>query len=243
MSNLFLASLSRDDYSRIEPHLEAADLPLKFYPHRAGPPIEYCHFPERGTSLCELVRLPDGSEVEAGIIGREGVVGLAALLPCNAAPCDCIVQVPGRSLRIRANILREQIAARPAILERAFRFAMELSIQVTQTAVCNVRHPLNKRLARWILMVHDRAEISVLPLTHEVLSIMLGVRRAGVSVAAHELSENGAIRYTRGTITIVDRQKLEESCCECYAELKTRIDRSLHPPARSPVARHRAVAD
>lgn len=222
MSNLFLESLGEAEYDALRPYLEKIELPDRFVLHRGGETIEYCYFPVRGTSLCELVGLADGSEVEAGIIGREGFAGVTALLPGSIAPNMFIVQIPGAAMRIKAKILREQARRRPALLERILVFSVALGVQVSQTAVCNARHNLSERLARWLLMLQDRAERDELPLTHDILSTMLGVRRSGVTVAAGGLSERGAIRYTRGLVTIIDRQRLEAASCECYRAMRER---------------------
>ena len=223
MPNLFLASLPQADRERLQPYLQPIALAPRMYVHSTGQPIQHCYFPASGTALSDLVSLSDGSEVEAGLIGREGVVGLAALLAGDRpAPMTCMVQLPGRAVRVQASVLRREMMRSPDVLDRVLRFSLGLAIQVAQTAACKARHPLPQRLARWLLMMHDRAEGRTIPVTHETLSAMLGVRRPGVSIAARSLRENGAISYARGAVAIVDRARLEELSCECYAVVRDR---------------------
>jgi CRP-like cAMP-binding protein len=223
MPNLFLVSLPQPDRERLEPYLQPVVLAPKMYIHSTGQPIEYCYFPARGAAVSNVVSLSDGSEVEAGMIGREGLVGLSALLAADRpAPMASMVQLPGGAVRVQASVLRREMLRSPDVLDRVLRFSLGLAIQAAQTAACNARHSLPQRLARWLLMVHDRAEGRTIPVTHEIISMMLGVRRPGVSIAARSLRDNGAISYTRGGIAIVDRARLAELSCECYALVRDR---------------------
>jgi CRP-like cAMP-binding protein len=233
MPNLFLISLPQSDRERLEPYMQPVDLPPKMYIHSTGQPIEHCYFPARGTAVCDVVSLTDGSEIEAGMIGREGLVGLAALLAADQpAPMACLVQLPGRAVRVQASVLRREMLRSSDVLDRVLRFSLGLAIQVAQTAVCNARHSLPQRLARWLLMMHDRAEGSTIPLTHDILSTMLGVRRPGVSIAIRALRDKGVIGYARGVITIVDRGRLEKLSCECYSVVRDRRQRLDWPVSR-----------
>ena len=127
-----------------------------------------------------------------------------------------MIQMPGVGLRIPSDVLRTEMLRRPGLLDRVHRFTQVLNIQISHTAACNAHHNLQERLARWLLMAHDRAESDALPLTQEFVSMMLAVRRPGVTVAARSLQAIGAIDYERGRITVLDRQRLEEAACECY---------------------------
>src|SRR5215217_7727718 len=146
-----------------------------------------------------------------------------------------MIQIPGISLRIVPGVLRDEMMRRPALFEAVLRFMQVLNIQISHTAACNAHHNLPERLARWLLMAHDRAESDTLPLTQEFLSIMLAVRRPGVTVAACSLQATGAISYERGRIVVLDRKLLEEASCECYGIVREHYHRMLGwpPPAAS----------
>ena len=233
--NLFLASLPQEDYDRLRPHLELVDLPLRRILFEMGQPIEHCYFNDGGmTSL--LIRLEDGALIETGVVGKEGFAGLAALMGAEtAAAHTSMTQMPGKGVRIKSSILREEMLRSPALLDRVLRYAQALNVQISQTAACNAHHELQERLARWLLMAHDRAEDDVLPLTQEFISMMLAVRRPGVTVTARALQNTGAIEYDRGRITVLDRARLEEASCECYAIVRQQFQQLLGwPPSREP---------
>jgi CRP-like cAMP-binding protein len=214
--NLFLASLPGESLERLRPHFQQIDLPLGKFLFEIGDPLEHLYFCDGGM-ISLLVRHEDGVMVEVGVVGKEGVVGLAALMGASTAPHTAMTQMPGKGARIQASILRDEMLRSPAVLDRVLRYFQALNVQVSQTAACNSRHELAQRLARWLLLAHDRAEGDKLPLTQEFLSMMLGVRRPGVTVAANILQQSGAISYERGQITVLDRGRLEGSACECYA--------------------------
>jgi CRP-like cAMP-binding protein len=179
-----------------------------------------------------LVPLEDGAMIETGVVGREGFTGLAALMSADeTATQTSMVQLPGSAVRIATEVLRRAMVHRSAVLDRVLRFAHALSIQTSQTAACNAHHDLQERLARWLLMAHDRAEDDVLALTHEFVSMMLAVRRPGVTVAARSLQTAGAIDYERGRITVLDRGRLEEAACECYGIVREQCQRLLGWPS------------
>ena len=228
--NLFLAALPEADFAALEPHLERIRLPLRLILHEMGAPIEHCYFMDGGmTSL--LIRLEDGAMIEAGVIGKEGFVGGAALMGlADSAPHTSMIQIPGVGLQIAPGILREEMLRRPALLDQVHKFTQVLNAQIAHTAACNARHSLQERLARWLLMAHDRAESETLPLTQELVSMMLAVRRPGVTVAARSLQATGAIDYQRGRIAILDRERLEEISCECYGLVRDLYRRVLGPP-------------
>jgi CRP-like cAMP-binding protein len=228
--NLFLASLPQDDFEALRPHFERVRLSLGQILHKMGSPIEHCYFTDGGmTSL--IVDLEDGASVEVGVVGKEGFSGGTALMGLrDAAPFTSMIQIPGIGVRIVPGILRDEMMRRPALFEAVLRFMQVLNIQTSHTAACNAHHNLQERLARWLLMAHDRAESNMLPLTQEFLSIMLAVRRPGVTVAARTLQATGAIDYGRGRIIIRDRARLEEASCECYGTIQRITGRLLAPP-------------
>ena len=156
--NLFLASLPEDDSEALRPHFEIVRLPLRQIVHEMGAPIEHCYFSDGGmTSL--LVGLEDGAMIEAGVVGKEGFAGAAALMGFeDLAPHTSMIQIPGVALRIAPGVLRAEMLRRPALLDRVHRFTQVLNIQISHTAACNAHHNLQERLARWLLMAHDRAD-------------------------------------------------------------------------------------
>lgn len=224
-------SLPEDDFEALRPHLERVQLRLRMILHEMGGPIEHCYFSDGGM-ISLLIRLEDGASIEAGVVGKEGFAGGAALMGFeDAAPHTSMIQMPGMGLRIAPSVLRDEMLRRPGLLHRVHRFTQALTTQIAHTAACNAHHDLQERLARWLLMAHDRAESDTLPLTQEFLSIMLAVRRPGVTVAARSLQATGAIDYERGRILVLDRKLLEEASCECYGIVREHYRRNLGWPA------------
>ena len=229
--NLFLASLPRDDFEALRRHLEMVRLSSRQILHETGSPIEHCYF-SNGGMVSLLIRLRDGASIEAGVIGKEGFSGCAALMRYeDASPLTSMVQIPGVAVRIVPGILRNEMMRRPALFEAVLRFMQVLNIQTSHTAACNAHHNLQERLARWLLMAHDRAESDTLLFTHASLSTMLTVRRPGVTVAARCLQATGAISYERGCIVVLDRARLEEASCECYGIVREHYRRNSGWPA------------
>lgn len=173
-----------------------------------------------------VAQMEGGAEVEVGVTGFEGVVGLPALLGVEKSPHLNMTQMPGGAFRVRTGALREELGRGGALLQGTLRYAQAVMVMATQTAACNALHTLSERLAKWLLMCHDRRRGEELPLTHEFLSMMLGVRRAGVTEAAVVLQAEGLIKYHRGRITVLDREGLEGFACECYPVIKAEFDRT-----------------
>jgi CRP-like cAMP-binding protein len=224
--NLFLAALPEDALNRLRPHLEVMEMPLRKILFEMGQPMPHLYFPDSGM-ISLLIPLEDGALLEVGVVGKEGFAGLAALFGAETAVHTSMVQLPGTGARIKTDIVRQEMQRSPALLSQVLRYAQALHVQVSQTAVCNVHHTLQERLARWLLMAHDRAASDTLALTQEFLSMMLGVRRPGVTVAATILQQTGAIFYTRGRIAVLDRTRLEAASCECYGMVKEQLDQLL----------------
>jgi CRP-like cAMP-binding protein len=174
------------------------------------------YFIEEG--ICSLTAdTSDGSHVEVGITGRDGLVGITAILnPDAIAVHRSFIQMQGSGFRCNAGILRQAISQSTVLRDRCSRYLQIVMLESAQTAACNARHTLPERLARWLLTVRDKVDTDTLPLTHEFLSIMLGVRRAGVTLAANTLQAGGLIRQLRGRVIIIDRDRLEEVSCDCY---------------------------
>jgi CRP-like cAMP-binding protein len=192
--------------------------------HRPEEPIGTAYFPERGWCSA-LAPLEDGDSAEVGLVGREGVSALPVILAAECDDLEVIVQAQGSALSIPADMLRQAMAEDPALRTLLLRYALLHHTQVARTAACNGRHHIEQRLARWLLMAHDRADGDEYPMTHEFLGMMLGVRRAGITTAAGVLQKAGFISYRAGRITITDRPGLESVACECYGISRRACDR------------------
>jgi CRP-like cAMP-binding protein len=213
--NRLLAAMSAADKAWLRPHLEYRELAIRHSFEEPNRPIKYVYFIESGFASLVAASAP-AREVEVGLIGREGVTGLPVLLGGDRSPHACYVQLAGSGHRIGARILTDGMEARPGLRKILLKFAQTFMTQTAQTALANGRARIEARLARWILMGHDRIDGDYLALTHEFLSIMLGVRRAGVTVAIRSLEKRGLIRGNRARIVIVDRAGLEQVAGRTY---------------------------
>ncbi|WP_185961509.1 Crp/Fnr family transcriptional regulator [Telmatospirillum sp. J64-1] len=182
-------------------------------------------FIERGCASVINI-LPDGGAVEVGTIGNEGLVGTPILLETDRMICRCEMQIPGDGWQMPAQMLTAALRQSETLRVKLLRFAQVHFNQVAQTAACNRLHSLEERCARWLLMSRDRAG-DTFALTHEYLAVMLGVRRAGVTVTLNILQKAGLIRHTRGYITITDPAGLEEVSCDCYRIIRDDLKRLL----------------
>ena len=225
-TNRILSALPQDEYERIVRHLEYVELPLGETLYEPGDAISYVHFPFRGT-VSLTMPMQDGSEAEIGLVGREGMFGMPVVLGTDSAPLRAMVQIPGGGVRLKAELLREELGRGGRLNAVLLRYAQAFFVQTAVTAACNRLHPLEGRLARWLLTTRDRACSNKLQLTHEFLSMMLGVRRAGVTVAAGLLQTEGLIEYTRGVVRISDPAGLEGASCECYRVVRGEYDHLL----------------
>ncbi|WP_224094375.1 Crp/Fnr family transcriptional regulator [Nostoc sp. MS1] len=226
MKNQILASLSSTEYQRLVPYLEPVNLLLKQVLYTAGEPITHVYFPyEAITSL--VCNLEDGSTVEAGVISNDGMVGLPVIWGGNSTTTTAFIQAAGTGMRMKAEVLIQEFHRGGELQRLLLRFTQALFTQVTQTAACNRLHTIEERLARWLLIVHDRMQSDTFPLTQEFIAQMLGCRRSGVTVAAGTLSKAGIISYKRGNITILNRDDLEATSCECYSIIKKEYIRLL----------------
>jgi CRP-like cAMP-binding protein len=211
--------LPAHDLARLRPKLEPVALTFRQVLYRSHAPIPAVYFLEAG--LVSLVaRLERGGAIEVGMIGREGIVGLALALGADSSPNEAMVQTAGSALRMDADAFCEELERNPVLMARLLRYEHALHAQVGQTAACNGRHPVEKRLARWLLMASDRLDTLELPLTQELLATMLGVRRAGVCSAIGALERAGILSFKAGRIVILSRQGLEARSCECCAAVR-----------------------
>ena len=228
--NRLLAALPADLLEALRPHLKPVQLTMREVVQEADQPIASVYFPDSGW-FSMLVTMEDGDVIEVGQIGREGMLGLPVLMGTERDNLEAMVQGSGTAWRMDAREFRQQVEQAPDLRDLLMRFAMVHHAQVTRTAACNGRHRTEQRLARWLLMAHDRAETDTFPMTHDFIAMMLGVRRAGVSVAAGLLQEAGIIHYERGHMAVVDRPGLEKAACECYGIVRRVQDRLLCLPA------------
>jgi len=219
VSNLLLLSISDDDYNLLRPHLEYVNLPSHLVLHEAGGKLEYAYFPNRGL-ISLVVVMKDGKTAEAGIVGNEGFSGTPVAVGLSRSPLRAVVQITGNGFRVEAGALQYTLESAPCLQLRLSRYAVIRGMQVAQTAACNRLHDIEKRLARWLLMTQDRTHTGSLPITHDFLATMLGTDRPTVSLTAAELQRREVIEYTRGAVRIVNRKKLEDSACECYAVIR-----------------------
>ncbi len=224
ISNRILLSLPLPTLERLLPDLELLDTTRGHRISQIDVPIKSLYFVNRGIiSLVKTMR--DGRVVEIGAVGVEGTTDPYALFGLYSAPVEAIVLIPGTAFRIDREVLKHRMAEDAAlrtVLEKYSNFAL---LALAQTAACNRLHVLEKRCCRWLLVAHDSALSDTFPLTHEFLAMMLGVQRACVSIAANFLQKAGLIRYSRGQVTITDRDRLEHAACECYAEMCTGFDK------------------
>jgi CRP-like cAMP-binding protein len=218
--NLLLASLSDREYLRFKAELERLDVPLGESVIREWDESEWAFFPEEAV-LSIVNVLGDGSMIEVGVIGYDGMVGINSLAEgVPYQPYRVIVQNPGTLLRMPMIRLREEFRRGGELQRLLLQFSTRFLIQVSQTAACNRLHTIERRLAKWLLMMRDRTTSNQLKLTQEFLSHMLGARIAGVNEALRSLTLSGLVTHGRANIEIIDRDGLELSACECYALLR-----------------------
>ena len=226
IANRLLSRLSSEDFLLLQPNLKRVDLPLRKQLEQANRPIDQIYFPESGFASV----VADGSGgrgIEVGLIGSEGMTGLPVLMGTDRSPHQTFIQSAGEGLRIGAGSLRKAMD-HSRTLHRAFLlYAHAFALQVTNTATANGRSKIEQRLARWLLMAQDRIGKNEVALTHELLSLMLGVRRPGVTVALKSLEEAGAVRARRGVISILDRKRLERLANGAYGIAEAEYRRLL----------------
>jgi CRP-like cAMP-binding protein len=213
--NRVLASLPAPDLKRISPHLLPVTLKARRSLHEQGEAIESVYFLEDAVASV-VVTMENGSTVEVGLIGRDGVVGLPEVLGSGRATNRTFIQLPGTGFSLKTQTLI-QLAESSSQLRSCLQRATQAYLaQTAQTAACNRIHELEERLARWLIMCSDRLQSDHIPITHEFLAMMLGTRRSSVSIAAGILHKSGLITYSRGSVQIQDREGLTRAACECY---------------------------
>ena len=215
-ANQLLAQLPSASRSRLEALGQVVELRLSEIVGDAGNPTAFVLFPMDGF-ISLLAQVDTGHAIEVGMVGREGMLGTQLALGVATEPLRALVQGPGRALRFSATVFRRELRADPALRTTIDRYVYVLFAQNARAAACLRFHRIEQRLARWLLMSHDRAGEDRFRVTHEFLAYMLGVRRVGVTVAAGAFQRRNLITYDRGEMTIVDRIGLESAACSCYA--------------------------
>ena len=224
--NRLLASLSGADRTHLAPFLKTVALKQGLVLNEPGDEIGNIYFPCTGV-ISLLAVMKDGKAIETATVGREGAVGAMTGLCSHVTLTRIVVQVPVVAAQITTLSFHKVIHASDAIRDLVVRYNEALFGQVQMTAACNALHPIHSRLARWVLQMRDRVDDNNFPLTQELLSEMLGVRRSSVSEVAGKLQEAGIIHYSRGVVQVVDRPALEELACECYQTIKQQIEQVL----------------
>ena len=228
VNNRLLTLLSPEAFARLEPELEFVRLPKGFELAAPGEPFTHVYFPESGVGSI-VVLSSEGQQVEAGLFGLDGFSPVEAVLGADRSPHRIVIQVTDDAWKLPADTLRTAVEDDAALRGLLLRYVQVLTTQVSFTALSNALHSIEERLARWILMCDDRTDTSEIALTHEFLSIMLGVRRPSVTTALHVLEGNGFIRSERGTIAVTNRRALEEFAGDAYGRPEAEYERLIGP--------------
>lgn len=219
IQNSLLSAIPRKAYRRLQPALEPVTLTFGDVLYEPGDTIRHVYFPD--ASLVSLLTLADGHlALEVGLIGREGMVGIPLVLGRHRSSVRALVQGGGTAMRMASATFRREFLLNPPLQRELYRYTHGLMAQISQTAACNRFHVVAMRLARWLLMTHDRVKSDEFRMTHEFLGHMLGVRRVGVTKAAQALQKRKLISYRRGDIVVLDRKGLEAAACQCYEVVK-----------------------
>ncbi len=231
--NQLLAAAPAEVRNRVLPQLESVQLSLGQVVYESGDVPRYVYFPT-DCIVSLLYVMENGNSAEISVVGREGIVGISVFMGGDSNPSRAIVQSAGHAYRLPAVRLKEEFNRDADMRLLMLRYTQALITQMAQTAVCNRHHSIDQQLCRWILLSLDRLPSSELGMTQELIANMLGVRREGVTHAAGKLQDENVIKYTRGRITVLDRKKLEELCCECYAVVRKESDRLIPHTAENP---------
>jgi CRP-like cAMP-binding protein len=231
--NHLLAALSPGERDRLHPHLRLVPLPLGRVLYESGDVLRHVYFPT-DSIVSLLYVLADGASAELSVVGNEGLIGIALFMGGETTPSRAIVQSAGHAYRLLGQRLKDEFHRNGELQLLLLRYTQALITQMAQTAVCNRHHSVDQQLCRWLLLSLDRLSSNQLTMTQELIAHMLGVRREGVTEAAGKLHKLGVIEYRRGQITVLDRPRMEQLCCECYAAVKKETDRLLthyRPPS------------
>lgn len=226
--NRLLQALPAADYAQLHPLLETVELTKETVLADAGAPVQRVYLPHSGV-VSLMVNLSDGQSVEIATIGRDSIVGASAALYARPMLADAIVVVPGTASVMRAEDFRDAAERSAAFRTLIALYEQALLAQTQQSVACNVSHPVEARLSRWLLRARDLCGSEALPLTQEMLAQMIGVRRNAVSIVAHGFQQAGILRYSRGHIEIIDIDGLRKAACECYGTVKAHAEQLIGP--------------
>lgn len=226
LQNHLLAALPQSDFDRLAPHFELVRMPLGQVLYESGGQLLHVYFPT--TSIVSLLYvLENGASAEIAVVGNEGILGISLFMGGETTPSRAVVQSAGHGYRLKAEHIKQEFQRAGPVMTLLLRYTQALITQMTQTAVCNRHHSVDQQLCRWLLLSLDRLSTFELTMTQELIANMLGVRREGVTEAAGKLQREGIIRYSRGRITVLDRERLELKVCECYAVVQKEFERLL----------------
>ena len=224
--NFLLAALPDVEFERVQTHLELTSLKLGRVLYESGDRLDYVYFPT--TAIISLLYvMQNGTTAEIGVVGNDGILGIALFMGGDTTPNRAVIQSAGEAFRMKAKDLLDEFTLGGVFHNLLLRYTQALITQISQTAVCNRLHSVEQQLGRWLLLSHDRLSNDTLVMTHDLISNMLGVRREGVTLAARKLAARKLIKNVRGSITILDRQGLEQAACECYEVVNNEYNRLL----------------
>jgi CRP-like cAMP-binding protein len=226
--NHLLAALPPAERERLLAHLQFVPMPLGKVLYESGDTLRHVYFPT-DSIVSLLYVLENGASAEISVVGNDGLIGIALFMGGETTPSRAIVQSAGYAYRMIGQQLKDEFHRNGVMQILLLRYTQALITQMAQTAVCNRHHSVDQQLCRWLLLSLDRLRSNQLKMTQELIANMLGVRREGVTEAAGKLQKQGVIIYSRGQITVLDRPRLEEMCCECYAVVRKETDRLRHP--------------
>jgi CRP-like cAMP-binding protein len=224
--NWLIAALGDTEWERVAPHLQPVSLSLGQVLYDPGGTLTHVYFP--ATAIVSLLYvMENGASAEIAVVGNEGLVGISLFMGGQSTSSQAVVQAAGVGFRLAASVLMQEFNRGGAVLHLLLRYTQALITQMAQTAACNRHHALDQQMCRWLLLTLDRLHSNDVVMTQDLLSTILGVRRASISEAAGRLQKDGLIRYERGHMTVLDRPTLEQRACECYAVVKKEYDRLL----------------
>jgi CRP-like cAMP-binding protein len=230
--NRILGALPKSDYERLLPDLELIPMPLKWIISEGGDHVNFLYFPTTGI-VSLIYDLEDGSSSEVALVGNEGMVGISIFMGGESMPGSVTVQSEGSAYRLSRKIMKREFETNGKLQHLALLYTQALICQTSQTAVCNQHHTVEQRFCRWLLMSIDRLHENKMVILQELIATLLGVSRESVSHAANKLAKDELIALARGSITVLDRHKLEARVCECYETVKKEYDRLLPAPKNS----------
>ncbi len=224
VTNRILAALPEEEYQRLVPHIKEVSISQGEIIYPANEAIEYVYFPT-GAAISIVSIMEDGSSTEICLVGKEAMVGLPAILGDSVSPHSVLVSMGGTAIKISAQAIAQEFSRGEALQRLLLLYTKARLTKIGQLVACNRQHVIEERLARWLLSVSDCLDRQEFMVTQEAIANLLGVRRSGIAVAASMFQTAGIVRYSRGQMTIVDREALEETACECYRLIESEFSR------------------